>query len=80
MNEQSALSDRNKSSHNLQMSLNNGGQNNQSSNQNQSQYPREYDLVVKVESISECKLKDVLSIMTGGKQPEIKVRMDSNGL
>ncbi len=35
--------------------------------QGQVQYPREYDLVVKVESIHECKIPEILKVMTGGK-------------
>lgn len=38
------------------------------------QYPREYDLVVKIESCQPCLAKDVLAIMTGGKQPEIRIK------
>jgi hypothetical protein len=41
--------------------------------------PREYDLVVKVEKIiSITQTQDVMKIMTGGKQPEIRIKLQGD--
>jgi len=39
-------------------------------------YPREYDLVVRVDEISTLKEDLAKRVMTGGRQPEIKVKFD----
>lgn len=41
--------------------------------------PREYDLVVKVEKTFSKTPFDVMRVMTGGKQPEIRFQTDSSG-
>lgn len=41
--------------------------------------PREYDLVVKVEKIiTTTQTQEVMKIMTGGKQPEIRIKMQGD--
>lgn len=70
MNEQSAIKKQNRYENNM--------------NTNQvNNMPREYDLVVKVEKVHKSETpseaNEVMKIMTGGKQPEMRIKIDDEG-